>query len=355
MHFWNHVLSTKYYELNDYCSNKDTDIGIVTSQEKDRYRVFAEKSEIFAELSGKMEYFAASPEEYPAVGDIVSIKLTDNGNKGVIQEILPRKNFLARKEAGTKTVSCQLIAANIDKVFIVQGLDNNFNPRRIERYLSAIEGSKVNVTVLLSKKDLVAEQELEDKISQVWAPGIPVLTYSALSAEGIEEVKKEISPGEVFCFIGSSGAGKSTLINKLLEKEVLKVREVKDFDSKGRHTTSRRQMIFLSDKSALIDTPGMREFGLYDPETDIDAVFMEISQLSRLCRFADCTHRSEPGCEVLKALENGLIDKKRYKSFIKLSKEKEHILKTKSAARKDKNEWEKKIAKLSRRIDKTRL
>ncbi|MBN1619614.1 ribosome small subunit-dependent GTPase A [candidate division WOR-3 bacterium] len=357
MHFWNYVLRTKYCELKDYCTKKDTEIGIVTSQEKDRYRVFNENSEIFAEISGKLEYFAASPEEYPAVGDIVSLKLTDGGSKGIILEIFPRRNFLARKGAGIKTLFCQIIAANVDRVFIVQGLDNNFNPRRIERYLSAIDGREIQKTVLLSKSDLLCEKELAESIRQITAcaPDIRVLAYSALSAEGVEGVKSEISPGEVFCFIGSSGAGKSTLINTLLEKELLKVREVKEFDSKGRHTTSRRQMIFLSKKSALIDTPGMREFGLYDPETDIDAVFTEISELSELCRFSDCTHTVEPGCEVLKALESGLIDKKRYKSFVKLSKEKEYILKTKSAARKDKNEWEKKIALLTRRIDTKRL
>ncbi|MBN1150733.1 ribosome small subunit-dependent GTPase A [candidate division WOR-3 bacterium] len=355
MHFWDYVLETKFKDAESYCREKNTEIGLVVSQERDRYKVFTKKNKILAEVSGKMEYFAVSPLDFPAVGDIVVVKTCNGESKGIIEEILPRKNYISRKEVtGRKKdeniLNFQVIASNVDSVFIVQSLDSNFSPRRVERYLVVIKESKARPIILLSKRDLLSEKEAEEKIGLIIkeSPEVKVLAYSAVENTGINEIKSEISAGDVFCMLGSSGAGKSTLINTLLGQDLLEVSEVRSYDSKGRHTTSRRQMMFIDGGSALIDTPGMREIGICDGESSPDEIFQEIQKIAGQCRFADCTHRSEPGCMVRAALENGLIEKKRYDSYLKLNREKNFLAKTKPSARGYKNEREKKIAKISR-------
>ncbi|MBN2363530.1 ribosome small subunit-dependent GTPase A [candidate division WOR-3 bacterium] len=355
MHFWFDVCKTKYIDAENECKCKSLDLGLVISQERDRYKVLTSFAEITAEISGKLEYFASTPFDYPAVGDLVAVKTCSDNSPGIIQEIMPRQNFLARKEAGsgkkpTYIASGQIIAANVGTAFIVQGLDGNFNPRRIERYLTAINNSGIRPVVLLSKSDLVEDEELFEKTDLILkaAPGIAVIPYSSLNGNGIERILNELITGETFCLIGSSGTGKSTLINVLAGEQILETACVREKDSRGRHTTSRRQMIFLKDKIALIDTPGMREFGLFDEDADLDSVFEEISELSSRCKYADCTHVHEPGCSVLQAIEEGCLDQKRYKSYLKLRKEMEYESKLKSSARNDKNEWEKRIAKLAR-------
>lgn len=304
------------------CSAKGFVPARVIAEHKGLYMVQTERDPIAAELTGRFLFQALSREDLPAVGDWVAVMLYDDNTKAIIHEVLPRKSLLARKEAG-KSSQGQIIAANIDIIFIVQGLDGDFNLRRLERYLVAAEGSGARPVILLSKRDLIPDTEAEEKIAAARdvSPGIEVVGYSVYDESDVDTIRHMIGPHAVVCFVGSSGAGKSTLINRLIGAAVQTTAEVREKDSRGRHTTVRRDMFFLEKGGMLIDTPGMRELGLWDDADDAASVFPEIAGLAEQCRYRDCTHTGEPGCAVLAAVENGGIDGKRYESYLKLVRE----------------------------------
>ena len=294
-------------------------IGRVSSQHKDMYSVITAEGEIKAEVSGKFRYLAgADLVRYPAVGDFVMVDRVDNSKgSAVIHHVLARKSIFIRKAAGT-TKNAQVVAANIDTVFICMALNNDFNLRRLERYLSIAWDSGATPVVVLTKSDLCDNPEGRLKDVEAAAVGVDVLITTSISDDGYSSVKKYIRKGQTVAFIGSSGVGKSTLINQLVGEDVLAVGGLRD-DDRGRHITTRRQLVVLPEGGAVIDTPGMREIGIID--ADLSKTFTDIDDLAAGCRFSDCSHGSEPGCAVQEAIREGYLPAERLESYKKLKKE----------------------------------
>lgn len=295
-------------------------MGRISMTEKDQYRLLSPCGEFRAMVSGRFRHFAMVPADFPTTGDWVLFDGNGQDQVAVIRELLSRKNQLTRIVAGRKSDE-QLIAANVDHVLIVTGLDGNFNPRRIERYLSLCREWDVNSWVILNKADLLEQrgQFLADLRSNL--PNCSPVFTSTLTGEGLDRIAEQIQPGETLAFVGSSGVGKSSLINSILNVNVAATAEVRETDSRGRHTTTRREMFFSDDGYILIDTPGMRELQLAAGEDSVRDSFSDISNLSKSCRFHDCTHSHEPGCAVLEAIEKGVVEQGRLTSHNKQLKE----------------------------------
>ncbi len=292
--------------------------GRIISQSRDLYRVATEQGEVQAEVSGKFRFDAGNLSVFPAVGDFVMIDRKDNtdGN-AVIHHVLPRKSAFIRRSAGTSNEG-QVVASNIDTVFICMSLNRDFNLRRMERYLGIAWDSGAVPVIVLTKADLCTD--LEGKLSELGtvALGVDVIVTSSLTDDGYEPVRKYLGRGRTVAFIGSSGVGKSTLINRLVGRDLLLTREIRD-DDRGRHTTTRRELIVIPGGGAVIDTPGMRELGI--ESADLAKTFIDIDELSFKCRFHDCNHTCEPGCAVRKAISDGLLSEDRLESYLKLKKE----------------------------------
>ncbi|MGN1402369.1 MAG: ribosome small subunit-dependent GTPase A [Bacillus sp. (in: firmicutes)] len=290
----------------------------VSSQYKDAYKVISEKEELQAEISGKMGYRAHDSADYPAVGDWVMIDRTSSEHgHAIIHHILTRKSLLERKAAGTSNRS-QVVAANIDLVFIVMSLNNDFNLRRLERYLAIAWDSLATPVVILTKADLC--EDVAEKLSLIStvAIGVDVITTSVFDDDSYKAVANLIENGQTAAFIGSSGVGKSTLINRLMGEEVLATSGVRE-DDKGRHTTTNRQLLPLPDGGVVIDTPGMRELQMEG--ADLSSSFSDIEEYASQCRFNDCKHESEPKCAVKAAIEEGKLSPERLANYKKLQKE----------------------------------
>lgn len=290
----------------------------VISQERDLYRVKSEKGEIFAEVSGKFRYEAGTVSDYPAVGDYVLVNWPDDDSRGVITALFPRKNCFMRKAAGNEHRE-QVVAANVDYVFICMSLNNDYNLRRLERYLSIAWDSGSTPVVILTKADLCESVELKILEVEQIAIGTDVVAVSSYLND-FEKIYEYVKPGKTVAFLGSSGVGKSTLINRLLGEDIIKTQGLRD-DDKGRHTTTHREIIELCNGAFVIDTPGMRELGMWDSEAGIDTAFSDIEELACNCRFGDCTHTGEPGCAVRQAIEEKTLDSGRFDSYLKLKKE----------------------------------
>lgn len=318
-------METTFEQEQQRLLNEGFSIARVVAEHREMYTILVNGKTMPAEVTGRLMYSASSRKDFPAVGDWVAVQLYENSH-AIIHHILPRRTCISRKTSG-KEFDEQIIAANVDIVFIIQSLDHNYNLRRLERFLVVAAESGATPVVLLSKADVVNESELNEKVEEVrrHSPGIHVIAYSAKTLSHIDEIKQLIDKETTVCFIGSSGVGKSTLINKLIGKDILKTQEVRDEDSKGRHTTTHRQLIPLENGGYVIDTPGIRELGLWDVSTGIEEIFPEIAELSRECKFSDCTHTHEPNCAVLDAVARGTLDRTRYASYIKLKKESEYI------------------------------
>jgi ribosome biogenesis GTPase len=313
----------KWFQNNvDPESLEEFEIARVIAVHKDSYTITNGKNEVFAELVGKIVYSASSPIDYPAVGDWVLAKFYDENTFSIIHRIIQRKSLLKRKTPGKK-IDFQLIAANIDVAFIVQSLDDNFNLRRLERYLVMINESNIRPIVLLSKSDLLTSDEIASRIEDIYniMPRIHVQPFSNENESGLKNVKDLLTPELTYCLLGSSGVGKTTLLNNLIGESVFKTISVREKDNKGRHATTYRQLIKLDCGALMVDTPGMRELGNFLVETGLDETFIEIKELSKQCKFNDCTHISEKGCAVLIAVRDGNLSEKRYKNYIKLNKE----------------------------------
>ena len=300
----------------------DHQIARVITVHKDRYTINNGKVDVSAEVTGKLMFSADSSLDYPATGDWVIAQYYDNNSFAIISEIVTRKSVLKRKTSG-KNIEFQLIAANIDTGLIVQSLDTNYNLRRLERYLVMVNESDIQPVVLLSKSDLLPVNEIEKKITEIHAliPDIRVVPFSNKDQTGLQHVKELLVPWKTYCLLGSSGVGKTTLINNLQDEVRLKTHSIREKDGKGRHITTRRQLINLKNGAMIIDTPGMRELGNFEVDTGIHSTFDEIAELSNQCRYNDCSHTQEQGCSILAALKDGTISQERYQNFVKLNKE----------------------------------
>ena len=320
---------SRFFKDNqETATNIDLTPARIIAEHKELYLVRNETSELSAKVTGKMMFTASSRGDYPAVGDWVLIRIL-NKEQALIHKILPRKTVLKRKSAGKTDV--QIIASNIDVAFIIQSPDRDYSLNRFERYFSLAESGKIKPVVVLNKTDLIDEPDLEFKISEIKGrfKDADIYTTSIVNGNGLADLKKDIKKGCTYCFLGSSGVGKSSIINMLIGEDLIKTAEISSHTSRGKHITTHRQLFVLESGGLLVDNPGMREIGLLDSDTGIKNVFSEIYDLSRNCRFLDCTHQHEPGCAVLAAVKNQDLDNDKYKNYIKLSKENEYHSMTK--------------------------
>ena len=293
-------------------------VGRITLQEKGFYRIRTSMGEQNALVSGKFQFDAQSPSDYPAVGDYVMASCADP-DTAIIHQLLPRRSLFVRKAAGTSKTE-QVVAANIDTVFLCMSLNNDFNLRRLERYLAVAWESGADPVVVLTKADLCADLPQKQREVEAIAMGVTILTTSAMELEGYRQIMPYITEGRTVAFVGSSGVGKSTLINRLLGEERLATDGLRN-DDKGHHTTTHRELLFLPGGAMVIDTPGMRELGMWDAASGVEQTFGDIEELAARCRFRNCSHTSEPGCAVRAALESGHLDAGRWLSYQKLKNE----------------------------------
>lgn len=296
----------------------DKALGRVIQQEKGRYRILTARGEESAWISGRFQYEAGRASDYPVVGDYVLVTQADDVSS-VIHRVLPRKSLFLRRGAGRASAE-QAVAANIDTVFLCMSLNHDYNLRRLERYLAMAWESGATPVVLVTKTDLCDDLGARLLAAQQIAIGADVLATSARTQGGMEPLAPYIRPGRTVAFIGSSGVGKSTLINCLLGEGRLATNGLRN-DDRGRHTTTRRQMIRLPSGAMVIDTPGMREMGMWEAEQGMKQTFAEIEALAAQCRYPHCSHQAEPGCAVRAALEAGMLDAARWRSYAKLTRE----------------------------------
>jgi ribosome biogenesis GTPase len=306
------------YAANGYVA------GRVALEYKNLYRIYSEQGEVLGEIAGKLRHEALDQGDLPVVGDWVVFRPCPDSDKVTIHAVLPRKTKFTRKMAGTR-VEKQIVASNIDTVFLVMSLNQDFNPRRIERYLIVACESGARPIIILSKSDLCDEIEERTREIRAVVGEAPIHAVSAVSGEGLDELAQYLKHGETVAVLGSSGVGKSTLINHLLGHEHLRVQEVREHDGRGRHTTTHRELIVLPQGGLVLDTPGMRELQLWDGEDGLHIAFADIETVSSQCYFSDCRHHDEPRCAIREALSEGAIDASRYESYEKLQKELKYL------------------------------
>lgn len=299
--------------------------GRVFLQHNRALMLYTASGETIAETTGRLRYHARGAEDLPAVGDWVAIRRAGSEAevKAKVHEILPRRSKFSRRAAGSETAE-QIVAANVDAVFLVTGLDNDYNPRRVERYLIMAWESGAEPVVVLNKADLVEEAEERRREIERVAPGVPVLLLSAKRGEGIEQLLPYIGRGRTVALMGSSGTGKSTITNRLLGTDVQRTQEVRLHDARGMHTTTHRELFMLSGGGLVLDTPGMRELQLLVSERGLRETFEEIEEAAARCRFSDCRHEGEPGCAVRAGLDAGELDPARFASYRKMQGEMRH-------------------------------
>jgi ribosome biogenesis GTPase len=333
----------------------------VVEEQRGSYRILNESGERYAELAGRLRHRAVRDgESLPCVGDWVLAQIPPGGAGGggasagvaLIHRVLERRSRFSRKEAGARAVE-QVIAANVDTVFLVQSLNREFNPRRLERYLALLWESGAEPVVVLSKADLCANpEEWAETVSQV-APSVAVHVTRALSPGGLDALEPYLKPGRTVALVGSSGVGKSTIVNRLAGQELMRVRDIRA-DDRGLHTTTSRHLVVLPGGGMLLDTPGMRTVLLWEGEEGLERAFEDVETLAARCRFRDCTHDSEPGCAVRGALDGGTLDPARLRSYLKLQREARHqAMKTDVRLRQaEQRRWRRLIMEYRRRPDK---
>ncbi|HEY9635490.1 MAG TPA: ribosome small subunit-dependent GTPase A [Coleofasciculaceae cyanobacterium] len=324
-------------------------VGRVAVEQKNTYILYTEFGELLAEVSGKMRYQATGRQDFPGVGDWVVISPIKGEPRATIQEILPRKSKFSRKTVGAVTEE-QIVATNIDTIFLVSGLDNDFNKRRIERYLILVWESGANPVIILNKADLCDHVEQRQAEVEAVASGVPIVVLSAVENKGLDGLTPYLGRGQTVALIGSSGVGKSTITNQLVGQDIQSVQSVRLGDNRGRHTTTHRELIILPSGGLLIDTPGMREIQLWTGFDGLQETFADIETLATHCRFRNCKHEKEPGCMVQQALFDGTLDEKRFRNYQKLQQELDYLNRKQDqkAYLVEKERW-KKITKFQRK------
>ncbi|MDL2236103.1 ribosome small subunit-dependent GTPase A [Christensenellaceae bacterium OttesenSCG-928-L17] len=317
-------INLKIYGLTERFSQEaklypDLFLARITEQHRERYKAVSACGEVGAVVSGRLAYHTSDPTAFPAVGDWVMIDRQDgSGGDAVIHHVLSRRSVFTRQAAGTGQAG-QVIAANIDTVFICMSLNADFNMRRLERYLTIAWDSMATPVIVLTKSDLC--DDLQEKLRAIASVsmGAEVIACSSENGDGFFEISAFVKEGKTVAFVGSSGVGKSTLINRLMGEDVLKTSGIREDDAKGRHTTTHRQLLLLPNGGIVIDTPGMRELQIYTG--NLSKTFEDIAEIAAQCRFADCSHGNEPGCAVRAAIQNGTLDEARFLSYEKLQRE----------------------------------
>ena len=324
MNIKDYGLKENILEKND----KNKIIARIIATHKDRYEIVCNNGNGFAKIKRGC-YYDNPNSIYPTTGDFVLIEWNEFGDS-MIYETLKRESSFSRTAASSDrnrelhNQHEQLVAANFDYVFIMQSLNNNFNINRIERYLSLAWESGGIPVIILTKSDLISNvQDYIDEVQSI-AFGVDVYAISCINKNGIEDIKKYFSKGNTIVFLGSSGVGKSTLVNTLYGEDIMKTSEIREEDSRGRHTTTSRNLIMLPNGAMIIDTPGMRELGMWNAENGINKTFSDIELLSQMCKYSNCTHTNEPGCKILQAIENEELSKERFEQYLKLQKESQY-------------------------------
>ncbi|MHB9019557.1 MAG: ribosome small subunit-dependent GTPase A [Minisyncoccota bacterium] len=298
-------------------------VARVTTESRGSYKVKNEDGEYLAKITGKQMFNALSREDYPAVGDWVVIRKADKENV-VIEKVLARRSIIKRKSNSKNEV--QVIATNIDTAFVIESVGRDYNLNRFERYIAIANAGNVKPVIILNKIDLISKKELDLVQNQIKERfcGVDLIFTSTLTNEGLDELKKYIVSGKTYCFLGSSGVGKSSLINKLIGESIIKTDDISTYAGRGKHATTNRQMYFLENGGIVIDNPGIREVGMTDSIAGINDVFNEMLVLAKKCKYANCTHIHEPGCEVIMSLKSGKLDEEKYSNYINLKKEAEY-------------------------------
>ncbi len=292
----------------------------ITAVHRDRYELVCPHGQTYGRL--KTAQYYAMGEAFPTTGDFVLIDYVENGDSRIIKT-LPRRSYFSRLDPSSSGHAEQAVAANFDTVFILQSLNQNFNLRRLERYLALAWQSGAQPVVVLTKADLV--DDASEWVSQALdaAVGAEVFAVSSRNGDGLDALSAYTAPGKTVVFLGSSGVGKSSLVNALAGEEIMLTSEIREDDSRGRHTTTHRQLVMLKNGAMIIDTPGMRELGMWDAKEGVDKGFGDVEQFMGQCRFSDCTHTREPGCAVRAAIQSGELSEERWQSYQSLIKEAE--------------------------------
>ncbi|MDO9595071.1 MAG: ribosome small subunit-dependent GTPase A [Lutibacter sp.] len=333
------------HQLNSF------EVGRVISEHRERYIVKTLKGEFEAVIIGNMRFTAKSREDFPAVGDWVSLT-THDFDFAIIHHILPRFSVIKRQAVG-QFGAIQIIATNIDVAFIVQAADRDFNINRLERYLTICNSSKVKPIIVLTKTDLIDELRIKEilTIIKTRIKNVPIIPISNETKNGYDIIQAFIERGKTYCLLGSSGVGKSTLLNNLSGKSLMRTDLISQSTNKGKHVTSHRELILLENAGILIDNPGMREVGIADAASGLETTFDMIVRLAKKCKFKDCTHTIEIGCCVIEAVEKGEIDKASYENYLKMENEKLHFESTIAEKRKKDKDFGKMVKNYKKGIN----
>lgn len=339
-------------------NNETNDIPArVTAVFKERYELICEHGQIFGRLKSST-YFNNGVEEHPTTGDFVLIRYNDSGDSFIVKTLerkskFARNDFSGHSEGYVKTIIEQVVAANFDYVFIMASLNFDFNLKRIERYLTLAWKSGAVPVIILTKADLVEDYEQKVREVEKVALGVGVYAVSAKTGYGLSELSEYLKPRKTIVFLGSSGVGKSSLVNALSGENIMDVKEIREDDSRGRHTTTHRQLIMLSSGVMIIDTPGMRELGMWEAEEGFSNAFNDVEKFMGKCKFTNCNHQSEPGCRIKEALTSGELSQERWNSYLQL-KDEARFADDKAKFLRDKEQWHKSISKTIKQIKKKR-